>query len=162
MRMEDYAIIGVVVNSSDELTPLIGKQRIDGGWDCFYNNEPYNVVYWDGFGDIAIKTVERNEIDATTGKQRLSQPLLHAIYCILKGTRGEAQGIIFLEDGFLVVKDTDFFKAVKQPQRLGDGTDVIYTTYVDVAEMDEYTEDAEEIMEILEDVGSFTLDELKQ
>ena len=77
-----------------------------------------------------------------------SEEYIYAVEALKRKLRGEAVGIAFLEDGFLIIKDAEYFTAVIQPIRLGEREEIEYKQFIDVSEVDDMSSDLEELCDI--------------
>ncbi|MCI9050332.1 MAG: hypothetical protein HFI05_00170 [Lachnospiraceae bacterium] len=149
--MDGFYSVGAIITDMGDITELIAKESGDGAYDLYYNNDPYGIINFYGFRDLRFKPIETEctiAVNEGSVLKNNSEEYIYAVEALKRKLRGEAVGIAFLEDGFLIIKDAEYFTAVIQPIRLGEREEIEYKQFIDVSEVDDMSSDLEELCDI--------------
>jgi len=143
-----FGIIGVIMTDTRDLADIVSCEIGNERKDCFFNNDPYGVVNLNGFQDLTFKYISKYERDSKGGLAS-SKEYLQACSMLADETYGKLQGIIFCEEGTILIDDAVYFDARIMPTKNGETEIVPFTGEVISSEMDEEDEDTEGLFEAL-------------
>lgn len=149
--MSDFYVVGAIITDAGDITELIARRGKGNSYDLYYNNDPYGIINFYGFKGLQFKAIETEHVVEENHKgviKEASEEYTYAVEALKRRLRGDAVGIAFLEDGLLIIKDTEYFSATIQPTRLGEGEEIEYKQFVDISEVDDMSSELEELCDI--------------